>query len=68
MPLAQPLLILLTGALASFAVAFRAAAALLYEGPWVAERPGGYEKYSWAFQTKTVYTALTVSLIAVLGF
>jgi hypothetical protein len=94
MPLTQPLLILLTGSLAFFAVAFGATAALHYQ-PYVAPllllpafwlalfcvtlwllaalkwvllgrvRPGGYEKYSWAFQTKTLYTALTVSFAPV---
>ena len=89
MPLAQPLLALLTASLAAFPVAFAAVAALHYL-PYVAPllllpafwlglfvvtlslaaglkwlllnrvHPGGYEKYSWAFQTKTVYTALSV--------
>ena len=58
-PYVAPLLLLPAFWLALFALMLN----LLACAKWALlgrVRPGAYEKYSWAFQTKTLYTALTV--------
>ena len=59
-PYVAPLLLLPAFWLALFALMLN----LLALAKWALlgrVRPGSYEKYSWAFHSKTLYTALTVS-------